>query len=452
MYPFSLFQFDAKTEKFIRSWVSTNLIIAVHNDIPNEHSEILGVVVLPLASIFRNRSYYRNSLPIIGGVGYGRLKFELMFRSIQGRLPRRLLGWDVGTLEIHPRIFAVPSPALDDDAGNQLHSENVGNLERKRRKKGVASTLIPSDLAGCRLVLCSRYSKGKMFPFHPTHYRSFPEQRQVEAAESQHHSALSNMTASRLSDSVSSITSATDSLTASQTITPPWPSAFERARRGAEAEWRPKHQSHALDTLKPLRLAVLKRYACCIHILFRRSSHLCRDTTIARSVLWLKDIPDEEEVAVQLPIRRERPAATGSSSAEVQSARDLPQSDELSFDTNDHDDEVVPGVMIMLRLRFWRGLSGYHQSLASQNNILEDVMEILDCVEEQENLNAGMTNGEADETQYSVIPDDGTKRGEDSRDQVRVVSLMTLECHAQLLYSQNLIHLSASLGCRSKSG
>jgi len=362
-----------------------------------------------------------------------------MFRSIQGRLPRRLLGWDVGTLEIHPRIFAVPSPALDNDAGNKLHSENVGDLGRKRRKKGVASTIIPIDLAGCRLALCSRYSKGKMFPFHPTHYRFLPEQRQgrTEAAESQHHPASSDTTANRLSDSVSSITSATDSLAVPQTNTPTWPSAFERAQRGAEAEWRPKHQSHAVNGLKPLRFAVLKRYACCIHILFRRSSHLCRDTTIARSVLWLKDIPDEEEVVVQLPIRRERPPATGSTSTQVQSAWDLPQSDEPSFDTNDHDDEVVPRVMIMLRLRFWRGFSGYHQSLALQNSILEDVMEVVDCAEEQENFNADMTNGEADETQDSVIPEndesdvDGAKRGEDSRDQVRETTLMTLKYYAQ---------------------
>jgi len=430
------YQFDAKTEKFIRSWVSTNLIIAVHDDIPNERPEILGVVVLPLATIFRNRSYYRNSLPVFGGVGYGRLKFELMFRSIQGRLPRRLLGWDVGTLEIHPRIFAVPSPASDDDAGNRLQSENIGEGERKRRKKDIASTIIPSDLAGCRLVLCSRYSKGEMFPFHPTHYRSLPEQRQAraEAAQSQHHHASSNTSANRLLDSISSITSATDSLTAPQTITPRWPSAFERAQRGAEAEWRSKYQSHPVDTLKPVRLAVLKRYACCIHILFRRSSHLCRDTTIARSVLWLKDIADEEEVVVQLPIRRERPAAMESTPTQVHPARDLPQSSGSSFDANNHDDEVVPGVMVMLRLRFWRGLSGYHQSLALQNSDLEDVMKILDCAEEQESIKVGMTNGEAAETQDSLISendksdDDGAERGEDSRDQVRETHDLEMFC------------------------
>jgi len=66
--------------------VSTNLIVAVHDDIPSKRYEILGVVVLPLASIFRNRSYYRDSLPIVSGVGYGRLKFELMFRRIQGKI------------------------------------------------------------------------------------------------------------------------------------------------------------------------------------------------------------------------------------------------------------------------------------------------------------------------------------------------------------------------------
>jgi len=226
--------------------------------------------------------------------------------------------------------------------------------------------------------------EGKNVPFSSYALPFPPEQWQActEAAESQHHPASSDTPANRLSDSVSSITSATDSLAAPQTNTPPWPSAFERAQRGAEAEWWPKHQSHAVNGMKPLRFAVLKRYACCIHILFRRSSHLWRDTTIARSVLWLKDTPDEEEVVVQLPIRRERPLATGSTSTQVQSARDLPQSDAPNFDTNDHDDEVVPRVMIMLRLRFWRGLSGYHQSLALQNSILEDVMEVVDCAEE----------------------------------------------------------------------
>jgi len=95
----------------------------------------------------------------------------------------------------------------------------------------------------------------------------------------------------------------------------------------------------------------------------------------------LKDNPDEEEAVVQLPIRRERPPATGSTSTQVKLVQDLPYLDEPSFDTNDHD-KVILRVMIMLRLRFWCGLSGYHQSLALQNSILEDVMEVVDCAEE----------------------------------------------------------------------
>ncbi|KAF5349112.1 hypothetical protein D9756_009453 [Leucocoprinus leucothites] len=418
--------YDAKTEKFVRSWESTTLIICVRDSRLHERSPILGVAVLPLASIFRDKSYFRDTLPIVGGVGYGRLKVALIFRSVQVRLPKRLLGWDVGTVELNPRVFVIPSDALKENAGNEVYSKDseVADDGNGKRKKGGTSGLVPGDLVGCRLVFRSRYSKGKMHPFHPSHHRSIPREHSKSLAPQPDPSAL-NTSACQASGSTSSVPR---SVTAATSSTTPSSTASERLERAAEAEWRPKHRVYThVDALKPLRLPILKRYASCIHILFRRSSPLGRDVTLARSVLWLKDISDEEEVVVQLPIMRERPSATTESpSASApdclarvqQKRRSLLDGSDGNNNANQHaeSDGVVPGIMLVLRLRFWHGLSGYHQSLVSHGGNLEDVMEILDCAEDQEDISAGMVYGVPGATTAEDNTEEADMDGDDDLD------------------------------------
>jgi hypothetical protein len=46
--------------------------------------------------------------PLDGGIGFGRIRISLLFRSIETRLPPNLLGWNVGTFEFtSERIFAL---------------------------------------------------------------------------------------------------------------------------------------------------------------------------------------------------------------------------------------------------------------------------------------------------------------------------------------------------------
>ncbi|KAJ7252697.1 hypothetical protein B0H12DRAFT_1117399 [Mycena haematopus] len=116
--------FAASTERFIKDWRTTTVMIAVRDSRQHEVDPLIGVVVLPLRTVLKDRSQINDAFPLVGGV-------SLVFRSVQARLPKSLLGWDIGTLDIQPRARA------SDDA-------------------------FPTDLAACRLVLRTVNAKGKM--------------------------------------------------------------------------------------------------------------------------------------------------------------------------------------------------------------------------------------------------------------------------------------------------
>lgn len=92
--------FNAGTEKFIRDWKSTEIMISVRDDRERENDALLGIVDLPLAKVFEMRSQVIDSYPLMGGIGYGRARISMVFRSVEMQLPKELMGWDYGTLEV----------------------------------------------------------------------------------------------------------------------------------------------------------------------------------------------------------------------------------------------------------------------------------------------------------------------------------------------------------------
>lgn len=102
--------FNAGTEKFIRDWRNAELHISVRDARVHENDPLLGVIYLPLAKLLKNRSQVNDFFPLVGGVGYGRMRISIVFRSVQLQAPRNMLGWDFGTLEVMPEIKAVELP------------------------------------------------------------------------------------------------------------------------------------------------------------------------------------------------------------------------------------------------------------------------------------------------------------------------------------------------------
>jgi hypothetical protein len=246
--------FNAGCERFIRDVRNTEVHIAVRDARVHEDDPLLGIIYLPLEKVFQKRSQINSVFPLSGGVGYGRARVSMVFRSIQCQLPRNMLGWDYGTVDIQPMIKAID---------------------------------LPQDLQKLRLKVRNRTTRGKMQSRGPN-------------------------------------------------------------------EWQTKNN-------KPIRLPVRMRYAAPLIVEFRQEA--LRDHTPAFAILWLKDIPDNEQQTLRLPVWK----------------GDLKRAQDNVLET--YGDKVGE---LEITLAFWSGISGYHEKFSNGDKHMMQVMEVLDVSNDQE--------------------------------------------------------------------
>ena len=229
-----------------------------------ENDPLLGIIYLPLGKVLEQRCQIVESYPLAGGIGYGRARVSMVFRSIELQAPKEILGWDYGTLQI-------TGPITANDISAELH--------------------------GLRIKLRTSINRGKMY-------------QSSEDGE----------------------------------------------------KWTGKHN-------RMVQLGVRKRYCSCLVFEFRKNS-LGLDKTPAFGILWLKDIPDEEDVAVQVPIWR---ADKGNlKRGETNVVHDL--GEQLGS--------------LRVPLRFKRGVSAVHRKLASKSPNLHDVFEVLNTARDNQDVPA----------------------------------------------------------------
>ncbi|KAK4697975.1 hypothetical protein P7C71_g202, partial [Lecanoromycetidae sp. Uapishka_2] len=246
---------------------------------------LLGMVYLPLGKLLKDRSQIMDEYPLVGGIGYGRVRISMVFRSIQLQVPKQLLGWDYGTVEI-------TGPITSKD--------------------------IASDLNELRLKVRTTVNRGKMY------------------------------------------SAKTDT---------------------GEHCWVGKRG-------RPVRIAVKKRYSSCLVVEFRRNQ-LGFDKTSAFAVLWLKDIPDEEESHITLPVWR-------GDSEKLKRADSNCTSDDLGKQAG----------TIKIPLKFYRGLGAYHHKLASHSPTLQDVLEVLSTANDNQEVRTAMAGDEDSSASDSDSSDD----------------------------------------------
>ena len=108
-----------------------------------------------------------------------------------------------------------------------------------------------------------------------------------------------------------------------------------------------------------LNLAVHKRYAGNMVVEFRSHKHISdKNKTRAFCVFWLKDIPDEEEKEITLPVWKGQ----------------LERAEKCCME---ECGEKIGA--IRMKAKFFSGLSGYHLKYTKKDPSLEDVMEVLDA-------------------------------------------------------------------------
>lgn len=138
-----------------------------------------------------------------------------------------------------------------------------------------------------------------------------------------------------------------------------------KADTGKGSQWTGKRE-------RPVRLAVRKRYCSCMVVEFRKHN-LGLDKTPAFAILWLKDIPDEEDRNVTLQVWR-------GDSEKLKRAETNCLADDLGERAGS----------IEVPLKFYRGLGAYHHNMASKSPNMQDVFEVLSTANDNQEICSAM--------------------------------------------------------------
>lgn len=107
----------------------------------HENDPLLGIVYLPLAKVLSKRSQINGFFPLSGGVGYGRARISIVFRSVQLQAPLNTLGWEYGTLQVEPKTMSTDLPA----EFNNLRLKLRTNLARGKMSYSSSSTSLDHE-------------------------------------------------------------------------------------------------------------------------------------------------------------------------------------------------------------------------------------------------------------------------------------------------------------------
>ncbi|KAG0640302.1 hypothetical protein HOY80DRAFT_959482 [Tuber brumale] len=250
--------FNAGTERFVRDYRESTVLVVVEDSRNRESDPILGAVELKLDKVFQNSSVISRYYPIQGGVGYGKIRISLLFRSIDTSLPKQMLGADVGSVEVVSRFISAQDIA-DGQVAGAGHLTFRTPLSKRNARQAVAVSAAP----GWSL-------EGKRF-----------------------------------------------------------------------------------------RLSVRHRYALPCILYFRRDSVVRRDKCLAIAMLWLKDIPDDEETTVRLGVY---------------------QPEDIDRFVQNCGDALGVGRCVgsvVLTVRFRRGLTPTHRKLDG----MDDICRALKCID-----------------------------------------------------------------------
>jgi len=166
--------FEAGTERFIRDWRSAIVTVSVRDSRNRQHDPLIGVVPLKLSDILLTSSQSTKWYPLDGGIGFGRIRISLLFRSVELKLPPTQIGFgDIGTFEFLSDTLSTvnyaPSPKMRLHLRTGGSSANVKSNQCSRTADGSG---LQWDISGgdkterVRLPVRYRYRSPVFIEFH----------------------------------------------------------------------------------------------------------------------------------------------------------------------------------------------------------------------------------------------------------------------------------------------
>ncbi|SNX87617.1 uncharacterized protein MEPE_06327 [Melanopsichium pennsylvanicum] len=117
---------NAGSERFVGDWTTARIDFTVRDARMRESDAVLGSVGLRLADVLTDSSRSTGWYTLTGGLGYGKIRITLLFRSVELSVPRPLRGWNVGLVEVASvKVTGVPQSLLDKKVCH-LTLETVG--------------------------------------------------------------------------------------------------------------------------------------------------------------------------------------------------------------------------------------------------------------------------------------------------------------------------------------
>ncbi|UZP39944.1 hypothetical protein NXS19_007760 [Fusarium pseudograminearum] len=165
--------FNAGTEKFIRDWRSAIVTVGVRDSRNRQHDPLIGVVPLKLTDILQTSSESTRWYPLDGGIGFGRIRISLLFRSVELRLPPPQLGWDIGTFEFMTNAITTTGYAPSNHVKLRFRtggsSASIGKSSSTREADGMSFNISgENNSEGIRLPVRHRYSSPIFVEFYPS--------------------------------------------------------------------------------------------------------------------------------------------------------------------------------------------------------------------------------------------------------------------------------------------
>jgi hypothetical protein len=158
--------FNAVSERFLRDWQMAKLTIVVRDERDREHDPILGIVILPLKEIFKTSSQVTRWFPLVGGLGWGRIRISLLWKPIDIVLPPLVSGYEIATLQITSLTSTDLSKLSDRPISIMLETE----ADKYTLNPGENASTNPSDESSS--VVHKRQPSGQTGPSTPRSMRS----------------------------------------------------------------------------------------------------------------------------------------------------------------------------------------------------------------------------------------------------------------------------------------
>ncbi|KAK3372822.1 hypothetical protein B0T24DRAFT_593084 [Lasiosphaeria ovina] len=168
--------FEAGTERFIRDWRSAIVTVSVRDSRNRQHDPIIGVVPLKLSDVLQTSSQNTRWYPLDGGIGFGRIRISLLFRSVELKLPPPQLSFgEIGTFEFASDKIVASNYAASNKVKLKLRTGGSSAVVKTDVcSKSADGMGLSWDIAGddknpkVRLPVRFRYRSPVFFEFHPT--------------------------------------------------------------------------------------------------------------------------------------------------------------------------------------------------------------------------------------------------------------------------------------------